>query len=109
MTQSNRRLIQQHLDQAKKQHEGKHYAIRDGGITCYLCGMTSYNRDDIREHYCGHCHLFLDKVSREDAAHQHKPHITMWVPRRRRPLHKSRWFWLAVGVLVIGVACLVVW
>ena len=25
-------------------------------ITCPVCGMTSYNPNDIREGYCGHCH-----------------------------------------------------
>lgn len=25
-------------------------------ITCPRCGATSYNRDDIREGYCGACH-----------------------------------------------------
>jgi hypothetical protein len=25
-------------------------------ITCPVCGMTSYNPNDIREGYCGRCH-----------------------------------------------------
>jgi hypothetical protein len=25
-------------------------------ITCPVCGWTSYNPNDIREGYCGHCH-----------------------------------------------------
>jgi hypothetical protein len=25
-------------------------------ITCPTCGLTSYNANDIREQYCGHCH-----------------------------------------------------
>jgi hypothetical protein len=25
-------------------------------ITCPICGMTSYNPNDIREGYCGNCH-----------------------------------------------------
>ena len=25
-------------------------------ITCPVCGMTSYNPNDIREGYCGNCH-----------------------------------------------------
>lgn len=29
-------------------------------ITCPRCGWVSYNANDIRERYCGHCHVFLD-------------------------------------------------
>jgi hypothetical protein len=29
-------------------------------ITCDVCGWTSYHPRDIAEHYCGHCHRFLD-------------------------------------------------
>lgn len=29
-------------------------------ITCLRCGRTSHSPDDVREHYCGHCHLFHD-------------------------------------------------
>jgi len=95
------------LEQAKKEHQGKNYTVRDGGITCHLCGMTSYNRDDIQQHYCGNCHLFLDKLTRQDAAQHHKPHITMWVPRAR---HGSAWwYWVAIGLCVLGVACLIAW
>jgi hypothetical protein len=28
------------------------------GITCLICGRTSYNRHDIDQRYCGHCHRF---------------------------------------------------
>jgi ribosomal protein L37E len=27
-------------------------------ITCPVCGMTSYNVNDIREGYCGHCNAW---------------------------------------------------
>jgi len=27
-------------------------------ITCLICGMTSYNENDIGEQYCGKCHVF---------------------------------------------------
>jgi hypothetical protein len=35
----------------------------DGGaIQCLICGMTSYNPNDVREKYCGNCHAFhLDR------------------------------------------------
>jgi hypothetical protein len=29
-------------------------------LTCPHCGRTSYNPTDIRERYCGACHVFLD-------------------------------------------------
>lgn len=29
-------------------------------ITCPRCGRTSYNTNDVRERYCGYCHVFLD-------------------------------------------------
>jgi hypothetical protein len=29
-------------------------------ILCHACGNTSYNRKDTDNHYCGHCHKFLD-------------------------------------------------
>jgi hypothetical protein len=28
-------------------------------ITCPLCGMTSYNPNDVRENYCGNCHNWI--------------------------------------------------
>jgi hypothetical protein len=34
--------------------DGKSYA----GITCLLCGRTSYNLNDIANRYCGACHRF---------------------------------------------------
>lgn len=27
-------------------------------ITCHRCGLTSHHPDDVRHHYCAHCHLF---------------------------------------------------
>ena len=29
-------------------------------IQCCRCGLVSYNANDIRERYCGHCHRFHD-------------------------------------------------
>jgi len=31
-------------------------------ITCPRCGKTSYNLNDVRERYCGFCHVFLDDM-----------------------------------------------
>lgn len=50
---------------------GHRYALNDQGdfvyapmresvpsITCPRCGRTTYNPNDIRERYCGHCHAW---------------------------------------------------
>jgi hypothetical protein len=29
-------------------------------ITCPVCGMTSYNPNDVQQRYCGNCHQFID-------------------------------------------------
>lgn len=36
------------------------YEIINNGaaIKCLVCGMTSYNTNDIEQKYCGHCHQF---------------------------------------------------
>jgi hypothetical protein len=36
-------------------------ALTDGhtlSITCLICGATSFNPSDVREKYCGACHVF---------------------------------------------------
>lgn len=36
-----------------------HKIIEDGNaIHCLFCGKISYNRDDVREKYCGNCRRF---------------------------------------------------
>ncbi len=30
------------------------------GIKCLLCGLVSYNLNDIRQRYCAACHRFHD-------------------------------------------------
>jgi hypothetical protein len=30
------------------------------GITCLVCGKTSYNSNDVENRYCAHCHEFHD-------------------------------------------------
>lgn len=32
-------------------------------ITCRLCSMTSYHPEDVRQRYCGYCHLFHGTLS----------------------------------------------
>lgn len=36
------------------------YTISGDGksITCNRCGRTSYNLNDVKHKYCGHCHVF---------------------------------------------------
>lgn len=34
---------------------------RELSFTCPRCGMTSHNRNDIREGYCGNCHDWTGK------------------------------------------------
>jgi hypothetical protein len=29
-------------------------------ITCHVCGQTSWSAGDVREKYCGNCHVFHD-------------------------------------------------
>ena len=29
-------------------------------ITCPVCGYTSYNPNDVKNRYCGNCHVFID-------------------------------------------------
>lgn len=40
-------------------------------FTCPRCGRTSHNPNDVRERYCGNCHLFTDDI------------LTFWVITRR--------------------------
>jgi len=35
-------------------------------ITCFQCGMTSYNENDVRERYCGNCRVFLEGGATEE-------------------------------------------
>jgi hypothetical protein len=43
---------------------GRYYQIANGHWTpafkCSRCGAVSYNINDIRERYCGRCHVFID-------------------------------------------------
>lgn len=35
-------------------------------FTCPRCLWTTYNVHDIRERYCGHCHVFVDDEALTD-------------------------------------------
>ena len=28
------------------------------GIKCHICGLTSYNKNDVKNKFCGHCNIF---------------------------------------------------
>jgi len=34
--------------------------MRPEAIKCLVCGMVSYNKNDIEQKYCGNCHQFHD-------------------------------------------------
>lgn len=36
----------------------KTYRLNGNSITCLMCGATSYHPEDIRNRYCGRCHVF---------------------------------------------------
>lgn len=39
--------------------------VEDGkAIKCHTCGMVSWSPGDIKNGYCGNCHLFADQVRR---------------------------------------------
>lgn len=48
-------------------------------FTCPLCGMASYNLNDVRHRYCGRCHVFIaDELVLVDAD------MSEYEARRRR-------------------------
>jgi Zn finger protein HypA/HybF involved in hydrogenase expression len=56
----------QHVDARSRMQNASYTISADGrSITCHHCGMTSYNRNDIAQRYCGHCHLFHDDHTKQ--------------------------------------------
>jgi hypothetical protein len=43
------------------------------GIVCLVCGMVSYNREDVRRRYCSHCKVFHDDREKVQAVEQAEP------------------------------------
>lgn len=43
------------------------------GIQCLFCGLTSWHPEDVRELYCGHCHVFHERV---ESDHENLKHET---------------------------------
>ncbi|MBA7533406.1 hypothetical protein ES705_25645 [subsurface metagenome] len=40
------------------------YEILYNGIAikCLICGLISYNLNDVKSKYCGHCHIFHEEL-----------------------------------------------
>jgi len=47
------------------------YAIAPdcGSITCKVCGLVSYNKNDVEMKFCGHCNVFHDDEERNEILH----------------------------------------
>jgi hypothetical protein len=43
-------------------YDNKTFIILDGGlaIKCLICGLISYNLNDVYNRYCGYCRIFHD-------------------------------------------------
>jgi ribosomal protein L37E len=54
------------------EQRGLRAAAREGqpSITCPRCGWTSYNPNDIREGYCGHCHAWTSPPRKPMTDHE---------------------------------------
>ena len=68
---------------ASAEHEPVHlpaYTIDANiSITCHRCGLTSTHPQDVKNHYCGACHLFLDDIV-----------MTSWCIYRRGQWHPNQ-------------------
>lgn len=54
-----------YIEVVREMKEGKlpRFSISPGGksITCHVCGKTSWHPEDVRNKYCGFCHVFHDQ------------------------------------------------
>lgn len=41
---------------------GRRHRDKHPSITCPRCGRTSYNTNDIKERYCGYCHMWHENM-----------------------------------------------
>lgn len=39
-----------------------HIDLNGPSITCKICGLTSFNKNDVIQHYCAHCRVFHDDL-----------------------------------------------
>lgn len=53
-------VILRKLEPVVRQGIGPAYTISQDGqsITCHVCGLTSYNLNDVKNRYCARCHVF---------------------------------------------------
>jgi len=61
-----RELLASEMPEAKiveRDHPDVPFTISHDGrsITCGRCGRTSWNRNDVEQHYCCFCHVFHDE------------------------------------------------
>lgn len=54
-------------------------------ILCLLCNRYSAHPDDIAEHFCGHCRIWLDYVPEDYSPHPVGP---LGPPRLAAPPHR---------------------
>ena len=63
--QIERLLEARDIEKARADRMDKGYSIKSDGvtttITCHKCGRTSGNTGDVRERYCGFCHVFHEE------------------------------------------------
>ena len=56
--------VEEQLNQITQELKENPYSIINTpsglAILCHHCGISSSNPHDVENHYCGHCHQFLD-------------------------------------------------
>jgi len=67
----------------------KTYEILEGGtgIVCLVCGMPSYNPEDVRRRFCGHCRAFHDDLEKQQPA---TPELEQAPPEEDKPVKKKK-------------------
>jgi hypothetical protein len=61
-------------------------AVDDAWIRCLICGMISYNQQDVEQRYCGNCHRFLAEGQQEEWLENFISHLKQIQPHARTPL-----------------------
>jgi hypothetical protein len=79
--------------------DGREFAGEDAGlllpenITCPVCGMTSWNPNDVRYGYCGNCHAFTRGM--------------ICVEEKEDMIADSNWDWMPIWLKIPAVALIV--
>src|SRR5262249_31628542 len=71
-------------------------------ITCPFCKMTSHNRNDVENAYCGNCNVFHGEVGRELKASELEPGTVVVVTKEGRKTAMTLWI-KEVGQ--VGIVC----